>query len=626
MLRPMSFFRRLFRTPAFWVFAAVLGVWLGGFATFQVKYAGDHPADGTYKPSRQRGDGHYFYLYTLSMALDLDVEFEDEMLRFGDPFGSRQNRTPTGRPHISPVGSAIMQVPLLWVAQGMAGIANVFGARIAMHGYTPFHGNVVFGGNLLVGIAALWFAYRLARRHTSETAALYGVAAVGLGTGIFFYAAYYACYNHTWSIFWAAWLVEYWDRTRGRQDLRRYAALGALSGALALVRQQDAIFAVVPVVEAAVTFGERLRRGHFLPAAKIAGYGLVAAVCGSLVVLPELLVIHHYNGNWFGLASGEQQLRFDSPFWSESLWSSRAGLFVWTPIAALAFLGLVIGPWRRARGTLVGLLGFFAAAAYANGATWVWDGGFGFANRRMLAVTVLLVPGLAFLVDRLRQVNLRWPRLAPHLALLSIAGPLLAINLEVAGQISRGSASKVVHNTPINSSQLYAGSLDRMMTWLFQRIGAPTAFPANLVWSLRTGAPIERYERVVGRERHQFHPADYRKPGLRLTDEITVSVAELLVGDWSPASKEGDQELRRSGKRSTLLVPIHVGEDLSLEVEVRGERLAVEVNGWKVDRSLPGGFTMQPLKPPEGTLRAGTNVVTFTAPVDFKRVLVIYQP
>jgi hypothetical protein len=619
------------RSPTTLAFLAVLAVWLVGYATSQIGEGGIHPEDGAYHPIRARGDGHYYYLYTLTLALDHDVDFEDELLRFGDPFMTRNYRAgPYDLPHMRPFGSSILQLPAFMVAHGLAWVANHFGAGIAMHGYDPWHQNFVFIGNLLAAWWALVFAYRLCRRYTSEGAAAYAVLFTGLGTGVLFYAAYWSSYNHTFSILFAAWFLEYWDKTRGRWDLRRCAGLGVLLGALVLVRQQDALFAILPTVEGAFELVRRLRAGRFLGALRLLACGAVAALIASILVYPQLWVYARHFGGYFALAEGEQRLRFESPFWAESLFSSRAGLFVWAPLAWVATIGLV---WARRPIAWIGLV-VLALNAYANGATWAWDGGFSFGARRMLAVTPVLVLGLAFLVDHLRELHARRPRVAAHLAFALVGMTLVVMNVDLATQLVQGKASKVNADVSQPVATIYTGSLRRVARGTFWVVGNPFSWPANLVWALRHWAPPGQYDFVAGNERMYVEAHEYRKPGLAREGTVGVGsgLGVLSAGGWASAAVEIERrKVLYVGKRGRMLIPLYIEGDLGMTVFVYAPapvRLEVWVNRQRYPLDVPAGFSEQAV--PGERLHVGTNDVDVVCPTEacaaIEKVVFRYAP
>src|SRR5881394_938944 len=75
-----------------------------------------HPrGDGHYRPVLARGDGHMMFLMARSIVFDRDLNFDNDLRRFGDPWG--QPRTATGRkgiPH--PIGPPLVWAPVLALA------------------------------------------------------------------------------------------------------------------------------------------------------------------------------------------------------------------------------------------------------------------------------------------------------------------------------------------------------------------------------------------------------------------------------------------------------------------------------------------------------------------------------
>jgi hypothetical protein len=394
------------------------------------------------------------------------------------------------------------------------------------------HRHVAGPISLVLGLVGLGFGYRLARRHASETAALYAVVLVGLGTGALLQGA---VRGGGLAICFAAWLVEHWDRTRGRRTVGRAAALGAL------------------------------------------------AVATLVVVVP------------FG-AMGP-------PSFSAALWSSRTGSFVWAPLGGLAVIGLLAAPWHRARATAAVCLGLFLVLVVLDGLRL--RPGPALGHRPLVAATGLFVLGLAFLVDRLRALHHRWPGIAPHAALWAVLGPLLVLNLELTRQVAYGSRSAVRTSAPQSTAALYTGSFARMIEQSFDRVGAPTAFPANVVWALRHGLAPSRYDVVVSSP----------------IREITAAELSYLAGDWGPLVFG----TRTTGPRATLLVPL-AEPRARLELEaLPGPQaaLALEVGGWRAPPVPIVPYVPIAITPPAGVLGVGTNEVVLGPGVRFLRLRVV---
>ena len=194
--------------------------------------------DGVYRPVLARGDGHLSFLMARSLLFDGDLRFENDLARFGDPF---RNAAPGRRatiPH--PIGPPLLWVPLLAVAQAGAVVANVFGADIALHGYTQWHQRIAFSSSALAAILAICLGVAVARRTLGGSyAPAYAGAAILLGTSLTYYATFMPSYAHALDAAGAGGFLAAWALTLGRWDRRRVLLLGSLLGVAALVRTQE---------------------------------------------------------------------------------------------------------------------------------------------------------------------------------------------------------------------------------------------------------------------------------------------------------------------------------------------------------------------------------------------------
>jgi hypothetical protein len=581
----------------------VLLVWLAAYFLYTPPSTDDAHGDGSYHPILDRGDGHYMYLMTLSLVLDRDLDLNNQFKLAGDPFFTAGHRMPTGFHWIYPVGTSVLQIPFFLLAQGAAAGADLLGAHIPLHGYTYFHQRITFLGNLLAGFLALVFGYRLARRHVSETAALYGTVAVGLGTAIYFYSVYWVSYSHAWTALACALLLDTWDATRGRHDARRWAVLGALVGLAILTREQEAVFALPLVVEGLVEMVRRVRGRDLGGAARLAGHGVLAVACALVVASPQLIAKQLILGDAFAPGAGPNYMRWSAPFFWETLYATKNGLFVWTPLAYLGALGLAAGRPGGARALGLTLLLVFAAATWVNGSAWAYWSDWGFSNRRFVDCTPLFIVGIAFAVERLRALNARWPRLAPNLALVLALVPLVALNLELSRAMTR---SEVRPNAPIRASELYGGSVRRLLERL-EGAGGPFTWPYSWAWALRNRVGPARFDTTVGNELLYSDPARYRRPGT--VERAALKLVGPSFGEYGvgvPGVVEGKTIWARDGAR--LLVPLFLAEDVHIELRARvAVPTTVLVNG--VARRLDPG--PEAVLRVDGPLRIGANSLAF---------------
>ena len=148
------------------------------------------------------------------------------------------------------------------------------------------------------------------------------------------------------SLFAVALFTHAWYRTRVRDDLPRFALLGALAGLAGLVRSPDLIILVIPGLELLAGIWERRWS--------------LAAACGRLAVLcvscaavfsPQLWAWQTiYGTSVLNPHGGAVSFRWAEPAILQTLFSTRQGLISWTPIVLFGAIGL---PWLFRRDRLL---------------------------------------------------------------------------------------------------------------------------------------------------------------------------------------------------------------------------------------------------------------------------------
>ena len=631
------------KKPATLVFGALLVLLFGLYFSFTGIDNDTAVGDGKYFPILARGDGHYIYMNTLSLVFDRDLKLENQYRTFGDPFNNARSH-PHDAEHvwIYPVGTAILQAPFFLVGHAAVLVADAFGAGIPTHGYTRVHQRFTFVGAVLAAFGTLVFGYRLARRRVSEAAALYATVVIGLGTALLFYGVYWTSYNHVWTAFAVAWLLDAWDATRGRFDARRWAVLGALVGLCVLTRLQEVLFAAVPAAEWALELGRRARARDGRGCARLVLLALVAGAAALAVAWPQLVANRIVFGGFF--VTGQPSpyyMRWESPFFWETLFSSNGGLFVWTPLCYLGVIGLFVALVGTMRGLAATLLLGFVLQVYVNGAAWSWWSDWTFSSRRYVDSTAIFIAGTAFLAEAVRRFCARRPSLPGHLAAVLAFLPLVALNLELAQAVAR---QRQPVGRPVDSGKLYTDSFVRVYRGVASALGPPASWPASWIWGLRHWVSPGRYEDVVGHERLAISLYDYRKPGVRDTDILKLGDEGVLkvlgVEGWRAPQKDGARSFSWAQPGARLLVPLHVADNVRLLLRASppaaDSPVTVEVNGdWHTDIVLAAGFGEAEVAPPSGVLHPGTNELVFrcappaapgTGCLAVTELVLVYQP
>ena len=364
---------------------------------------------------RVRGaDEIEYFSYLRSLAFDRDLDFTNEYTSFveRDPQGLAgfretflDRREPaTGRPiNFASLGPAVLWSPFYLVAHVAVLLARAAGSGLPADGFSwPYTAAAAFGSAFL-GFAGLLLAHDTLTRHggfSAQTAAL-SVAGVWLATPVLYYLTLAPAFSHACSLFAVSLLVWLWLRARAGGEagkLADWALVGLAGGLCGLVREQDALYLVVP---AAGLLWDALRRRepkHFVTRA------LVMACAAALVFVPQLFAYHAINGRFGPSRLVTRKLDLLSPHFFQVLLDPGHGLFVWAPLLLLAAVGLVLLVSRRhqvAACLAAGLLLQF----WINGAVESWSQAGAFGSRRFVSATPVFAWGLAGLLAAV------WPRL-----------------------------------------------------------------------------------------------------------------------------------------------------------------------------------------------------------------------
>ena len=345
------------------------------------------------------GDALHHYVQLRSAVFDHDLHFQNEYIRLyrlkgGEP-GTEWIYEPTATGHVRnlmPVGPAIVWAPGFLLVSGGVWLADRLGASYPLDGYGRlFQATAGFGGIAAAGLGA-WLAYLAAASLFDKRAAVWAMLTVWLASSSLYYSVISPTYSHAASMlavsgFWLAWV-----RSRQYQTAPRYAMLGVLIGIAALMRWQDAVFLVIPAIDAAW----HLRRELVVPTA-----GRLLACAGGAAVGfgPQMIVWVVLYGTPLAIPQGAGFMRWTEPALWAVLMSDNHGLFTWTPVIALSLAGLV-SITRRVPLVGVAAVLVFAVSWYVNAAVADWWGGEAFGARRFLSCFPVFVLGLAAIFNR----------------------------------------------------------------------------------------------------------------------------------------------------------------------------------------------------------------------------------
>jgi hypothetical protein len=521
---------------------------------------------------RLRGDGLWYYSFSHSIAFDLDIDLANQYRSLGiDQGRGSQPVRETGLARFTyPVGAPILWVPFVELGHLGVALRNAHGLPTPYDGFSDPYFHAVALGNLLYGFLGFLVLDRLLRKWFPPWASFLAVVGVGLGSFLAFYLTYHAIYTHALTFLLIAIFVNGW--VKDEKTLRDEGVLGLVLGIATLVRWQNAIFGLLPAVDLLA----RLLRREWRPALRSAS-ALGAAF--FLGVLPQLLSWKAiFDRFYIGVPLGPDYVRWDDPFLTELLFSSRHGLFSWSPILVLAALGLAgfvrSHPRRGLPLAAVALLIWYVNATVAD-----WWGGGSFGARRFDSALPILALGLGTAVVFCSEIVRRYPRAVVASAVVGA----VAANALLMEQYRKG-------RIPVDDTMSWQAATEAGLEDWFDFVGYPFSFPMNWIFAARYDRPRTQYDILVGK--YLFH----RMGGLDGLIDLGPGDPPFLGNGWSGLRdwKERPREVRlASTSGASVFVPIFRPEPLRILIDcavpegVEPSPVEVRLNGARLKAFVP---------------------------------------
>ena len=408
-----------------------------------------------------RGDGVGYYAYARAPLIEHSLDFTRDY-QFANPSFRAEHvdsagvpraefRTPSGHldNHFT-VGPAILWSPFLLIAHAGVLLARALGSSVTADGFSaPYRFAMAFG-TALYGFLGLLLSFRLARRFFQPLWSFLATIAIWWGSSLPVYMYFNPSWSHAHSAFVVALFLFYWHSTRGSRTLPQWLLLGLIVGLMLNVYYANCMVLSILLVEAIGEYTQALRfrtAGSLTPTQLLMRhllFGLV--VCVAL--LPTFVSRWVVYGGPFD--TGYLSLRdflWSSPVFLKVLFSSNHGLFFWTPLLAIACLGLILAAFRIPRvggPLLLASVAFYLFIAFYPD----WAGISSYGNRFFVSLTPMFIFGLAMVLQRF-ALEFAHPRRA---AIVS-SGVLACFVLWNFGMIYQWGAHLIPARGPISFRQ-----------------------------------------------------------------------------------------------------------------------------------------------------------------------------
>ncbi len=363
-------------------------------------------------PGYIRPDSIATYQYVRSAVFDGDFSFFNEwsmsgLVRGGVTLFSEVTRTGALSNHWW-IGTSILTAPFYLAARAV----DTFAGATAAPGFLGLYGVVLAWCSVLFAAIAMAVAWRFVRESVGPARAAFVVAAISLGTPLFFYTFRLPLGTHAAGAMCVALMIA---ALRIDDDRRGGLAVGLAAGLAIATRLQH--FVLIPAL---IYAGVSAKRPRSWWTRAIGG--------GALPLIAQAIAWWSIYGTPLGPLTGGANLQgttwmpFQHIALAEALLSSYHGLFSWSPLAVLSVAGWFLG-LKRDRRLALTLLLMFAGEWVANGTfdRYFW-GGTSFGARRFVDLAVPFAIGLAWLVAEWRgAIVVAVPLVAWSMALMIAA-------------------------------------------------------------------------------------------------------------------------------------------------------------------------------------------------------------
>lgn len=325
-----------------------------------------------------------------------------------------------------PVGIALLQSPFFLMAHGWCKLSGQFPAD----GFsTPY---VLLAGlsTLFYALWGLYFLEKTLRCFFSAQVAQITLAAVALATNLFFFSTYTVGMAHPylffgWSLllFQTAHFFKFQDSNPALPS-SNFLQLGLALGLITICRVPEVIAVLVPLL-----WGLNASRPTPRPSL-LTAHGALLLLAFSLAVLPQLAYWKFVSGQWFFNSYQGEQFHWAKPQILNGLFHYQNGWLVYTPVMALALMGIV---WLRrfAAATFWPVAAVLPLHLYIIYSWWCWQYINGFGSRPMVDVYPLLAFPLA------ATVAMAWQRAWSRWLMATTLIGCAALNLFQTWQTAR---------------------------------------------------------------------------------------------------------------------------------------------------------------------------------------------
>ena len=350
-----------------------------------------------------------YYAWARSLLIDNDLHVANEFAHYG--MGKNLPITPTGYLHNQwAAGSGWIWFPAMAITHLGTLSGQALGIAVEADGYSTPYAWAASLTSTITGLGAIFLTYKLARKLFSDWVAQLSAIAIWLATPLVFYQYHQPLMSHAHDAFVNTLFVwVWWQARRNHFPPREIFYLGLIIGVAIWIRTQNGL--LLPIMLADIGYDavvEVWSKGKKANLKAIYTRGVALMSGFMLLFIPLLLFWRRVYGVWVlntYSASGGGSFNWQAPHLLDVFLSTDRGLFIWTPITILCFVGVY--PLFKTDRRLTGLLsGMVLSQLYIISSWSAWSGGDAFGPRFWIALTPFFGLSLAALIKYVGRPSL----------------------------------------------------------------------------------------------------------------------------------------------------------------------------------------------------------------------------
>jgi len=291
------------------------------------------------------------------------------------------------------IGEALMIAPLFFIAHLLSYIFNY-----PTDGYSAMYQYAAGLAGLFYALWGLEYLKKILDEYFSANVVFLTLISIIFGTNLLYYSTIASTMSHVFSFFLVSILLFFTPKWYRLPNVKNTIILAIVSGFLILVRLNNIVFLLIPLLYDLKSSEDIKPRLFFLK--DNLGKIVISVLIIFIIFIPQLITWKLTYNAWFVFTYGQEKLNFLAPKIAQVLFSLRRGLFFWSPVLILTIIGFPIIK-KKAREYFIAWFLFFPLYIYMNSSLGRWWFGASFGHRAFIESFPLLAIPLALFFDSL---------------------------------------------------------------------------------------------------------------------------------------------------------------------------------------------------------------------------------